>query len=161
MLGSGPRLRYDPEAGGFAKRLHDAMLEVQPLLQPLALQRIAEADLDAHGQAIKDAYRVFAETLGIDQQFHVGATKILHFLNPELFLIIDSNAARFLKREFDIGYRRHSPYGYSADRYLEAMKAVKLEIGEFGIGDFADLEPDTPMLRIFDKIAFATEGLEP
>lgn len=161
MLGSGPRLRYDPEAGGFANRLHDALGEVKPLLESIASKTLIEVDCDECGEAIRKAYSLLAALTDPNSKFHVGATKILHFLNPDLFLIIDRNAARFLKREFDIPYRIHSRGPYSAELYLKAMKAVKRKIGDYGVRRFADLEPGTPMLRIFDKIAFATEGLDP
>jgi hypothetical protein len=84
----------------------------------------------------------------------VGATKILHFLNPELFMIVDANAAQALKGAPGIPYRAETQPGYSGERYIRALSEVKKRIHAYGIERFRSLEPGTPALRILDKLAF-------
>ena len=158
-MGSGLVLKYDVSAGGFAARLDGKLAQVRPLLDPLIHHDLFQIDLGAHSRDIVRAYNVLAADGegGLHEQgksFHVGATKILHFLNPELFMIVDANAAQALKVEMGIPYRSGTQPGYSGERYVEAMTEVKRWIGDHGIERFRSLEPGTPALRIFDKLAF-------
>jgi hypothetical protein len=164
MMGSGLRNRYDPAAGGFATRLHALLARIRATLAQLMIESITTVDLDRHADVIRAAYELLATSgdgrLGAHPTtFHVGATKILHFLNPELFLIVDSNAARALRSAYGIPYETSGRPGYSADRYLEALRAVQQAIVAYGPGEFAALERGTPLTRIFDKIAF-TSGMK-
>lgn len=102
MMGKGLVQRYDVKAGGFATRLHAKLVEVQPLLAPITNCRLTEVEIEDHMPDIASAYDSLAGggEGGLSDQknhFHVGATKILHFLNPELFAIIDGNTAKTLR----------------------------------------------------------------
>ncbi len=85
---------------GFASRLFSKLQEIRPLLEPIINLNLLLVDLQKNGDVIKESFNILSER-GTDalhsnqnKHFYVGATKILHFLNPELFIIIDSNAAR-------------------------------------------------------------------
>jgi len=84
--------------------------------------------------------------------FGVGATKIMNFLFPELFVILDRNVKETLS----------IPQGRSLcfDDYWKAMDTCRRELGEWQkeIGTIEELKsldefPTTP-IRIFDKCAF-------
>jgi hypothetical protein len=114
------------------------------------------ADLDASRSAITSVYNCFAQsgTLHPTDQSHVGATKTLHWLFPELFLIVDGNAARAFHAHFSVRLRNTTQPGYSAAKYIECLQKAQKEIQSFGVQQFRQLEPMTPEARIFDKIAF-------
>jgi hypothetical protein len=64
------------------------------------------------------------------QRFSVGAAKTLHFLNPELFLIIDSRVAERLH-----GYSTLLPKSassYTGCDYVLALKIVAAHINQYG-----------------------------
>jgi hypothetical protein len=82
--------------------------------------------------------------------FYVGATKILHFLNSKLFIIVDSYASRASRKVQGV-----KP-GYSSRKYLEFMKLAQWDILAYGVPQFKALEPDTPITRIYDKLTFIT-----
>lgn len=90
--------------------------------------------------------------------FHVGATKILHFINPDLFLIIDRNAARAFKDSHNITYRNSTQPGYSAEKYVECLEYAKQDIITYGVNEFLSIETGTPMCRIYDKLSFEAAG---
>jgi hypothetical protein len=158
-MGKGLARKYDVAAGGFAARLGEKLAQVKPFLEPLVGRCLFEIDLPAHGEQIRQAYDVLAAggAGGLHEQgkaFHVGATKILHFVHPELFMIVDANTARALKDAFGIPYRGRTQPGYSAKRYVQSLSEVQRRIRDYGVERFRSLEPGTPALRIFDKLAF-------
>ena len=160
MMGAGIVQRYDPSAGGFATRLHAKLQQVQPALLPVIDTDVLKANLTAVSPAIMDAYEILAAPGqgGLHEQgndFHVGATKLLHFLNPEMFLIIDRNTARALQAAFGIAYRNTTQPGYSSKLYVQSLTAVRDMIKEYGARKLRSLEAGTPLMRVFDKVAFA------
>jgi hypothetical protein len=159
MMGAGLVQRYDSAAGGFATRLDRKLARVQPLLEPLVQHNLFEVDVSRSGRDIVRAYDVLAADGpdGLHEQgkaFHVGATKVLHFLHPELFIIVDANTARALRAAFRIPYRSSTQPGYSGERYVRSLSAVKEWIRDYGVERFRSLGPGIPVLRIFDKMAF-------
>jgi hypothetical protein len=88
--------------------------------------------------------------------FPVGATKILHFLNPRLFIIVDSNAAKAFKRAPNLRFKNSTQSGYSGDFYVECMRHAQEDIREYGSENFQALERDVPITRIYDKLTFIT-----
>lgn len=159
MMGSGLVAKYDAAAGGFAARLDRKLAQVRPFLDPLMDQGLFQVDLAAHSHAIGQAYNVLATSgqEGLHEQgktFHVGATKLLHFLNPELFMIVDANVARALKDALGIPYRAGAQPRDFGERYVRALVKVRKRIEAYGIEPFRSLEPGTPTLRVFDKLAF-------
>ena len=89
-MGGGLVVKYDVAAGGFAARLDGKLAQVRPLLDPLIHHDLFQIDLGAHSRDIVHAYNVLAaggagELHEQGKAFHVGATKILHFVCPEQF----------------------------------------------------------------------------
>ncbi len=158
----GRMLGYSSENGNFVKRLRAKLVIVRPLLEPLLAYDLLSIELPEHFGEIKQAYEILSSTgpgaLHQNQakSFYVGASKVMHFLNPELFIMVDSNAARAFKAAHNVPFKNSTQPGYSADRYLECMKLAKLDISECGGNNFKALEPDTPITRIYDKLTFVT-----
>jgi len=160
----GPRMgsnKYDFERG-FASRLDSKLREIKQLLEPLMKLSLAQIPLQKHCDAVIKAYETLVATgpnaLHEDQTkaFHVGATKILHFLNPQLFIIVDRHASRAFRISWNIPFRNTTLPGYSAKRYFQCMEKAQADILAYGIERFKALEPDIPMTRIYDKLTFVT-----
>ena len=161
MMGKGAEKRYDPEEGGFAARLMEKIQNVAQYLHHLTNVRLCDVNLVVERGNIIAAYRKLASggERSLNQtgdEFHVGATKIMHFLCPELFVIIDSNAARAFKMAHNVDYKNTTQPGYTADKYVECLNHAQVDINAFGTAEFCALENDTPMARIYDKLSFAT-----
>ncbi len=163
MMGSGPgRPRYDTAADGFAGRLHKKLTQIQSSLKDLVHHNLFDTDVQQYAERIREAYDILASDgegrLNLTEKsfrFDVGATKILHFINPEVFIMVDSNVAKALNRAFGIPYRNTTQPGYSSKLYMRSLSVVRAKIMDYGIDRFGDLEPGTPTMRIFDKLAFA------
>lgn len=162
MMGS---KKYAFEGGGFASRLNSKLYETRRPLEPLMKLSLAHIDLQEHRDAIMRAYETLSakgsSALHEDQtkSFHVGATKILHFLNPELFIIVDRNAARAFKISWHLPFKNATQPGYSAERYFECMKQAQIDITTYGLDQFRALEPNVPLTRIYDKLIFVTGSI--
>lgn len=161
MMGKGANYKYDIAQGGFATRLFNKLQLVRGHFDGLLNLSLVDADLENIEVQIQSGYVILAEG-GINslsekqKDFHVGAAKIMHFLNPSLFLIIDSNAARAFRREHEISYRDTTQPGYTAARYIQCLHVARQEIIDYGTDNFRALEPATPLMRIFDKLSFIT-----
>jgi hypothetical protein len=153
---------YSSEENGFASRLYSKLQDIKPLLEPLAKLTLPSIDLKEHGEAIRCAYQTLSDSgpnaLNENQNnaFPVGATKILHFINPELFIIVDSNAARAFRKAWDVPFENSTQPGYSPDRYLECMEDAQKDIRNYGVEKFQNLARETPLARIYDKLTFIT-----
>jgi hypothetical protein len=161
MMGQGLINRYDLQAGGFARRLQIKLEAIEPKIKHLCGIKLCDADFSIERANIKDAYNRLAlgEEGGLHQQgkeFHVGATKIFHFINPDLFLIIDSNAARAFRNSHNINFRNSTQPGYSAEKYLDCLEFAQRDINNFGVNNFSSLERGSPMSSIYDKLSFVT-----
>jgi len=161
MMGKGAETRYDPERGGFAARLMEKMQAVHQYLHHLTNVRLCAVNLGEERDNILTAYRQLASggNHSLNQtgdEFHVGATKIMHFLSPELFVIVDSNAARAFRMAHNVDYRNTTQPGYTADKYIECLRHAQADINAFGTAEFCALENGTPTARIYDKLSFAT-----
>lgn len=91
--------KFDFNGKGFAYRLSTKVKQISQELRPLMNVNLTdEINLQQHGSAIINAYNVFSPKgnggFNEKKDFHVGATKVLHFLNPHLFIIVDKYAAR-------------------------------------------------------------------
>ncbi len=165
MIGKGAENKYDIKAGGFAAILHKKLLCIKSMINHLNGKSIMDIDLKNEKSNIETAYRELSAggQGGLNQNggdFQVGATKILHFLNPDLFLIIDSNAAKSFKAYHSIDYRDTTQPGYTAEKYIECMSCAKADIVSFGRKAFSKLEQGTPIARIYDKLTFVS-GYDP
>jgi len=161
MMGKGSEKKYDINAGGFASRLHHKLGVINSTIKHLIHASLPDVDLQVEKENIAAAYNELS--IGgkgglneMEGEFHVGATKILHFLNPELFLIVDSNASRAFRRSHKIKFRNTTQPGYSSDKYIRCMECAQSDISKFGEDKFRSLEPVTPIARIYDKLTFAT-----
>lgn len=163
MMGIDAKSRYDREAGGFATLLEKKIEAIKPYISYLVNSRLDKLDIQSEKENIKTAY-VILSSAGIDGlnrrgdniHFHVGATKILHFINPYAFIIIDSNASRAFKKAHNVGFLNTTQPGYTGDRYVECMECAKRDILDYGVDDFIAIEKETPIARIYDKLTFVT-----
>jgi hypothetical protein len=142
---------------GFGARLSRCLQNARPHLERLrAAGDLASAELAASRSDIENAYRSLAVrgTLHATKSFDVGATKILHWLFPQLLIMLDQNVARAFKSRLGVEFRNTTQPGYCPERYLECLDRAQREIRRFGENRFRGLEPNTPVARVFDKIAF-------
>jgi hypothetical protein len=159
MMGADP---YSINDSGFASRLSNKLVQVQRVIEPLLDVNILSVDLQKHESNIKQAYQILSArnqgSLHEDpkKSFHVGATKILHFLNPELFIIVDSNAARAFRASRQVHFLSSTQPGYTSDLYIQCLKQAISDITKYGANDFQALELGTPITRIYDKLTFIT-----
>lgn len=166
MMGPDAAGRYDPGAGGFATLLQRKLNTIRRHLSHLVDSRIDILSLDTEAGNIKKAYDILSsageESLNRKGGgFYVGASKILHFLNPQAFIVVDSNAARAFKQLHNVSFRNATQPGYSGDKYIQCMKCAKKDIIEFGVREFCALEPGIPIARIYDKLTFVTGLAQP
>jgi len=162
MMGKRREQKYDPSKAGFAKKLFDKLKKLKGIIGHIKGESILSIDIDKEKSNIECAYEILAMK-GSDglhdndeKTFPVGATKILHFLNPELFIIIDSNAARAFKMCHQVPFKNTTQPGYSAKRYTACMEHAKKDMQDFGVSRFLSLESGCPITRIYDKLTFAT-----
>lgn len=158
----GRMLGYSQDNGNFVVRLRTKLQKIKPLLEQINAINLLSIDLHDHSGEICQVYNTLSSTgpgaLHQNQAkaFYVGASKVMHFLNPELFIIIDSNAARAFKAAHDVPFRNATRPGYSAERYIECMTFAQMDIYQYGGDKFQALEPNTPLTRIYDKLTFVT-----
>jgi len=161
MMGPDSKSRYDKKAGGFATILEKKINAIRPYIIHLVDLGIDDFSARAEATNIKKAYDILSSA-GKDElnqrggEFHVGASKILHFLNPQAFIIVDSNAARAFRLSHHVNFRKTTQPGYSSDKYIDCMEHAKMDILTFGIQEFCALEEGIPMARIYDKLTFIT-----
>lgn len=154
--------KYEFEANGFGMRLNSKVRKARASLEPLVNLSLVEIDLQLISDAVKEAYDTLSSTgsgaLNEDERdhFYVGTTKILHFLNPKLFIIVDSNAARAFRDAHGIRFRNTTQPGYSGERYEQCMKCAQNDITAYGVEQFQSLELGLPITRIYDKLTFVT-----
>ncbi|MGB9294355.1 MAG: hypothetical protein WCB64_13680, partial [Desulfobaccales bacterium] len=161
MMGPGPEERYDLHANGFARNFYSKLQHIKLSIGHLLDVRLCNANLSSEKANIIVAYDELASagknSLHQERkQFHVGATKILHFINPELFVIIDSNTARAFRASHGIRYLDSTQPGYSAEKYFNCLEYAKTDLINFGVKEFCSLEKGSPMARIYDKLSWAT-----
>jgi hypothetical protein len=144
---------YDFEGKGFGSRLNLKLGRIRQNLKGLMSLSLTEIDLHTHKQDILKAYRELSGgegALNKHGHFYVGATKILHFLNPELFIIVDSHAAEAFLKVHGI-----KP-GYSSQKYWHCMAFAQKDIQTYGLERFKAHDPGTPITTIYDKLTFMT-----
>lgn len=90
------------------------MKNTDPAIQRLKGHVFQTADIDALAEDIKSVYSQFKDLVG-----QTGATKILHFKHPGLFVM------------WDTGIRKHFkiPNTASPDHYVLFLKQMKTEFG--------------------------------
>lgn len=164
MMGKEPRGRYDTTVDGFAARLQAKLSLIKPHISCLVDRQINNLDLINDGAKIAEAYDLLAEdgdgSLNYrGGRFPVGASKILHFLNPNGFIIVDSNAARAFRASHNVSFHNSTQPSYNGIKYVECLGLAQADISRYGFKTFSDLESGTPICRIYDKLTFIT-GVE-
>jgi len=147
---------------GFARRLHDCLVRLRSDLQELLEGgTLPAANLPGLRRAIGRIYdSLSARGTLSTKSFHVGATKILHWLFPDLCIMLDQNVARAFSASGLIDFKGTTQPGYCSQKYFECIQMAQEEVRCFGLARFVSLdEAETPIARIFDKVAFVT-GLQ-
>jgi hypothetical protein len=158
MMGQGNK--YAIEARGFRRRLRAKLRIIREAIGDLAASCLHQVDLAAYAGAIETAYNSLADagedSLNADQsdQFRVGATKILHWIAPSLFIMVDANVATAFRAHHRVNYRNSTQPGYTAKKYLECLQRAQDEIHAYGFEHFVRIELTTPVARLFDKAAW-------
>jgi hypothetical protein len=121
------------------------------------------AVIGEHEQTIRATYDPLARSGeksldAQDRSFDVGATKLLHFLAPNFFIMLDSRVAMAFREHHGVGFRKNAPYGYSASRYVTCLRCAQEEIQAYGPDRLRQLAPDTPLPRVIDKVAWVIGG---
>ena len=120
--------KYMAEAESWADLLKKALKPHRATLKGLRKKVLQDVPLDEE-KLQKQIIRVFEdlskEGLSVrkSERFDVGASKILHFLIPDLFIILDSNARDQLHKHHEF---KKTKKGGTA--YLEAMKCYQAEL---------------------------------
>jgi hypothetical protein len=153
LVGFDMRRTMEGGSDAFAQRLHTCLSSVKedPTWYQLRDRRLSSADLDVAKPFIFDAYDSLAllGKLHSAKRSHVAATKTLHWLFPELLLIVDRYVGKAFRKHF--GSWNSTP---SSARYFNCLVEAQRAIELFGLERFRQLDPRTPEARIFDKIAF-------
>ena len=160
-MGSTAKSKYNQTTGGFATRLKEKLRAIKPCIGHLMNVRLDALSPRTEQENIKAAYCILSTggENGLNQignEFHVGATKILHFLNPHAFIIVDSNAARAFAKWHPVDHRKGAPSGYSSEKYIDCMEYARQDILDFGVREFCNLDAGVPITRIYDKLTFIT-----
>jgi hypothetical protein len=159
----------------WAFRLFNVLRKFEKELSELKrckLQDFDFNDIEAVNKIMKifdDLSKKGKNSLNLSSQqrgFQTGASKILHFLIPDLFIIVDSNARSELSKYYGFSkYRR-----VDGKRYVDAMELYKEElikwVHENDDKNFSKLltfdsswkkfsgTRETPLTRIIDKCSF-------
>ncbi len=143
----------------FAQRLQRKLGCVEQWLSDIVEARLHDIELSEQEDRIVQAYDSLSQggpgsLYGDEKQFHVGATKTLHWIAPRLFIMIDQHTARALQTQHGVDYRDRPPQGYTAEKYLQCLTHAQKEIAKYGPERLSEHEPGTPLVRIFDKVAW-------
>jgi hypothetical protein len=120
-------------AAGFSERLHSALqiVRAQPFVGAWREFRLSSIDLTEHQSEIVSVYHCLANagTLHPEKQSHVAATKILHWLFSDLFLMLDSNVATMFRSSFGVQFSKSTQPGYSSERYIQCLVSRSRTLG--------------------------------
>ncbi len=163
MMGADSKSRYDVNAGGFATKLKYKLELIKPYINHLMNARLDSINMKDERDNIMTAFEMLSSAGDgrLNQRkgnnhFYVGATKILHFINPYFFIIVDSNASRAFRSCHKINFLNSTQPGYTKEKYFDCMEYARADILDYGVEDFMALEEDTPITRIYDKLTFVT-----
>lgn len=156
----GPGDKYEANGTGFRARLRAKMRSVRERLKGVPLVCLHQIELASFHDLITKAYDCLAASGGSAlhgnqaKRFHVGATKILHWIAPALFIMLDRNVASAFRKHHGVKFAKTTQPGYTAEKYFSCLKHAQAEIEAYGYESFRRLEPATPLARLFDKVAF-------
>ena len=158
MMGQGDK--YAVDGGAFRSRLRAKMRTIRPAIGDLPGSSLHRIDLASRAGAIETAYNHLAKegpgalNANPAHQFHVGATKILHWIAPKLFIMVDANVAKAFRENHQVDYKRSPQPGYTAKKYVDCLRHAQDEICAYDLDKFMRIEPATPLARLFDKVAW-------
>jgi hypothetical protein len=156
----GPGNKYALKEGSFRGRLRAKMRAIRSSIGDLLGYCLHQVDLGDCASAIEAAYDRLADAdegaLNSDpsEHFHVGATKILHWIAPSLFIMVDTNVAKAFRAHHRVDYKNGTQPGYTARKYIDCLRHAQDEIRTYGLEKFMRIEPATPLARLFDKAAW-------
>ena len=163
-MGAGDR--YEANGTGFRARLRTKMRTVRERLKGVPLVCLRQIELASFDNEIKEAYDCLAAP-GVGalhgvpvKRFHVGATKILHWVAPALFIILDRDVASAFSKHHAVKFAKSTRPGYTAEKYFSCLHHAQAEIEAYGYERFRRLEPATPLARLFDEVAFVAGKTE-
>ncbi len=160
----------------WASCLRNALKPHRNSLTDLFKRKETLQNVDPHDSAIENTMITIFDDLakpgrnGLNrrnkrQRFHVGASKILHFLIPDLFVILDSNARRELAK-----FHEFTKTKTDGESYFRAMQCYQAELNDWGkrkkdpkFKKLIDIDSSwrrcggirtTPLPRIIDKCTF-------
>jgi hypothetical protein len=154
---------------GFEDTLSERLGSLSSVLRELREEKLQTISLGSSQMTdyVKTLYDELAKS-GPDsfdfmkRRFDVGATKVMNFLLPELFIIVDSNVAEVLKKYYSLPYEDGALKGYSSEKYSRAMQVYKDEIRDWMSSGKTtkellsyDVQP-TSIPRVIDKCAMFT-----
>jgi hypothetical protein len=150
--------------GEFLTLLKRMIVQIHPLIAHLVIYKLTNVDIEKEEKNITTAYKVIVKEMRNylnprEGQLHVSATRILHFINPQLFLSIDGNAARTFQTCHNIDFKNTTQPKYSSTNYYACLRYAQLDILSYGIRRFCALEISSPIGRIYDKLTYIT-GLD-
>jgi len=155
------RVPDNSSAGDFLALLKPMIVRIHPLIAHLVIYKVSNVDLEKEEKNITSAYRILVKGLGKfnaseEGELHVSATRILHFINPQLFLSLDTSASRAFHASHNIDFKSATQPEYSSATYYACLKYAQLDILEYGMRRFWALEPSCPIGRIYDKLTYIT-----
>lgn len=157
MLGSS---KYSLRGGAFGERLFLALWRAGGSIGGMMETTLVDVDLPDDDDPILRAYTMLSDRASDlhahRDTFHLGATRILHFLNPELFVVVDRNSTAAYSMCAGVNYTDWDEPGYSAKNYVDCMRRAQRDIRSYGAARFRTLEPGTPLTRIYEKLTFIT-----
>jgi len=144
--------------GKFRERLRKKLEddEIRSILKRFRNLCIDSLDLKEFKDDVKRLYEALSASgsSGLSSRqdsFEVGATKIMNFLFPELFIMVDSNVKKAVGRSGPgVPFGKYWDIMMICRRELEEHKKVQ---GSYNSLLESDIKPTT-LTRIFDKCAF-------
>lgn len=128
-----------------AKRIKEASVQIKEDLQGLNGAKLIDLDLDRSGNAITRCYQAM---VGIGQGFsHTAASKLLHMINPELFVMWD--------RPMRMSYKEDYAIREDAAGYLDFMKKMQEGLQKV-LKSFPDSKEGCPAEFLANKLGITT-----
>jgi len=157
--------KYEANGTGFRARVRAKMRSVRERLKGVPLVCLRQIELASFDNEIKEAYDCLAASgegalNGRPAEFQVGATKILHWIAPAVFIMLDRNVASAFREHHAVKFDKGTQPGYTAEKYFSCLHYAQVEIEAYGYERFRRLEPATPLARLFDKVSFVAGRTE-
>lgn len=73
--------------------------------------------------------------------------------------MVDGNVAKAFREHHVVNYKKSTQPGYTAKKYVDCLQHAQDEIRRYGFEKFMRIEPDTPLARLFDKVAWPIDDI--